>query len=115
MTGLSRRETELTLSVSTTWHDRVATVSLGGELDLGSRDRLERAIGEAVSAEGTRSVLVDLANLEFIDSSGIGMLLKGRRQADAVGVGYQVSAATGIVQQVLSLTGVLEHLAGGSS
>lgn len=100
------------LSVSTNWQDRVATVSLAGELDLACRDRVEQAIGQAVHADGTRSVLVDLSDLEFIDSSGIAMLLKGRRQADGAGVAYRVSAPTGIVEQVLSLTGVLEHLTG---
>lgn len=100
------------LSVSTVWQDRVATVSLAGELDLAGRDRVEQAIAQAVHAEGTRSVLVDLSDLGFIDSSGIGMLLKGRRQADVAGVAYRVSAATGIVEQVLSLTGVLDHLTG---
>lgn len=103
------------LSVSTSWLDRVATVSLDGELDLAGRDDVERAIGEVVHAEGTRMVVVDLSSLEFIDSSGIGVLLKGRRQADAAGVGYRVNAATGIVRQVLSLTGVLEHLTGESA
>lgn len=102
------------LSVSTSWQDRVATVSLGGDLDLAARDSVERAIGGAVHAEGTRSVVVDLSGVQFIDSSGIGMLLKGRRQADAAGVGYRVGAATGMVRQVLGLTGVLEHLTGES-
>jgi anti-anti-sigma factor len=109
-----RRETAVSLSVSTTWQEPDATVSLAGELDLGSRDRVEQAIGAAVHATGTRSVLVDLSDLQFIDSSGIGTLLKGRRQADVAGVAYRVSAATGIVRQVLSLTGVLEHLSGDS-
>jgi anti-sigma B factor antagonist len=105
----------LDLSVSTTWQDRVATVSLDGELDLAARDSVERAIGEAVHAEGTRTVVVDLSGVRFIDSSGVAMLLKGRRHADAASVAYRVDAASGIVRQVLGLTGVLEHLTGESA
>jgi anti-anti-sigma factor len=100
------------LSVSTDRRDGTATVALAGELDLGSKDQVERAIGQAVDLDGVRLVLVDLSGLAFIDSSGIAVLLKGRRQADKAGIAYQVSAAGGIVRQVLSLTGVLEHLSG---
>lgn len=102
----------MNLSVSTAREDKVATVTIAGELDLGVRDTVEQAIAEAITAEGTREVIIDLSGLQFIDSSGIGILLKGRRQADRTGVAYRVSAPTGIVRQVLELTGVLEHLSG---
>ncbi len=102
----------MNLSVSTALEDKTATVTIAGELDLGVRETVELAIAEAIDAEGTREVIVDLSALEFIDSSGIGILLKGRRHADKAGVAYRVSAPTGIVRQVLELTGVLEHLSG---
>lgn len=102
----------MNLSVSTTQQDKVATVTIEGELDLGVRETVEKAIGDAIDAAGTREVIIDLSGLQFIDSSGIGILLKGRRQADRAGVAYRVSAPTGIVRQVLELTGVLEHLSG---
>jgi anti-sigma B factor antagonist len=61
------------------------------------------------------AVNVDLSDLAYLDSSGIGGLVKGRRKADKTGVAYRVTGATGMVRQVLSLTGVLEYLCGEST
>jgi anti-sigma B factor antagonist len=102
----------MNLSVSTAWQDHVATVTLSGELDLGSRDIVDRAIGQAIGAEATAAVVVDLSGLGFLDSSGVNLLVKGRREAEQAGVSFRVDGATDMVRQVLSLTGVLEHLSG---
>lgn len=102
----------MSLSVATTWRDHVATVTLDGELDLGPREIVDQAIGQAIGTDGTTGVVVDLSGLRFLDSSGINVLVKGRRQADQAGVSFRVDGATDIVRQVLSLTGVLEHLSG---
>lgn len=98
------------LSVATRQDNGVATLAIAGELDLASGDVLARAISQAASAGGTHTVIVDLSELRFLDSSGISILLKGRREADSAGIAYRITGATGMVRQVLSLTGVLEHL-----
>lgn len=98
------------LTVSTGREDDVVTLVVAGELDLSSGEVVTRAIGRAVSTDGVRAVVVDLSELRFVDSSGIAVLLKGRREADRTGVSYRVTGATGVVNQVLSLTGVLQHL-----
>ena len=100
----------MAVSVTTRRHDGVATVVVAGELDLGAGEVVAEAIGLAVTATGTNAVIVDLSELEFVDSSGISVLLKGRREADRTGIAYRITGAAGIVQEILSLTGVLEHL-----
>jgi anti-anti-sigma factor len=113
--GAGREATPVDLSVSTEQQNATAIVTLTGELDLSSQDLVDRTLDQAVGASGVRQVVVDLSGLRFIDSSGIAVLLKGRRRADEAEVGYRVDAAEGIVRQVLSLTGVLEHLSGESA
>jgi anti-anti-sigma factor len=61
------------------------------------------------------AVLVDLAGVQFLDSSGIASLLKGRRLADQRGVSYRAVGADGMIRQVLELGGVWEHLCGNSA
>lgn len=46
-----------------------------------------------------------------MDSSGIALLLRGRREAQQHGVAYRIRGARGIVREVLELTGVWAHLA----
>jgi anti-sigma B factor antagonist len=103
----------VTVSVSTGWQDGVGMVRLGGELDLAAGELVSRELKRAITAPGTRAVRVDLSGLRFIDSSGMSVLIKGRRTADETGVAYQVTGATGMVRHVLSLTGLLEHLCAG--
>ena len=95
------------LSVSVR-HDAAggAWVSVAGDVDLATVGQLDRDIRAAVEAEQTSSIVVDLAEVGFLDSSGIASLLRGRRLADTAEKSYRATGATGMVWQVLDLTGV---------
>ena len=71
-------------------------------------------IPAALVTAGVDLVLVDIAHVGFLDSSGLALLLKGRRAADRQGVGYRVVGAQGVTEQVLRMTGVWDHLTGDS-
>jgi len=58
-----------------------STVELRGELDLAGVDRAREAIEQAERAESPLLVL-DLSQLEFIDSTGIAVLLEAHRDFD---------------------------------
>ncbi len=92
----------------------VTTVLVAGEIDVASRPVLDDAISGALGGDGTESVVVDLSEVRFLDSSGIAALLRGRRLADEQAVAYRVTGAQDIVQRVLEMTGVWEHLSGTS-
>lgn len=97
----------MALSVSVR-HDAAggAWVGVAGDVDLATVGQLDHGIRAAVDAEQTTSIVVDLAEVGFLDSSGIASLLKGRRLADAAEKSYRVTGARGMVWQVLDLTGV---------
>jgi anti-anti-sigma factor len=62
-------------------------------------------------AEGDVCVLVlDLADVGFVDSAGLGALLSIRERAHQLGIGLTVSRASDPVQRVLDLTGSSELL-----
>lgn len=50
------------------------TVFLAGEMDLDCADSLREAVAEA--ARGARLVVLDFADVEFIDSSGTGIFVR---------------------------------------
>jgi len=50
--------------------------------------------------------------VQFIDSSGIAVLLRQRRRAEAAGVGFRVVAASDLTQRILSVGGVWQLLSG---
>ncbi len=79
------------------------TVTITGELDIASVDGVAEGI-EPYLGDPTERVVFDLGNLEFMDSSGIALLV---RVANRVG-SVQVSRASPIVRRVLEATGLVD-------
>jgi anti-sigma B factor antagonist len=90
------------------------TVVVSGEIDFASGPTVDKAIHDAVATDGVETVLVDLSAVRFLDSSGITLLLNGRRLANAKTISYRVVGAQGTARRVLELSGVWEHLCGTS-
>ena len=85
-----------------------------GDIDLVTAAGLEAMIIEALAEPPAGGLVVDLSRVEFMDSSGLRILVRGRRLAGERGVRFSVTGATGIVRQVLDLTGLSAHLAPSS-
>lgn len=100
------------VSVFSQRDEGVLTLAVSGEVDLATSPVVDDAITKAVAASGVSAVEVDLSAVEFLDSSGIALLLKGRRNADAQGVAYRVTGAQGTPLEVLQIVGVWGHLSG---
>ena len=82
----------------------LSIVALGGELDLSTIPRLEGRLLDEIDME--RSVVVDLTRLIFIDSSGIGLLIKAHRAA-VNGTRFHTVVSSGSqVERVLALAGI---------
>jgi anti-sigma B factor antagonist len=92
-----------TLTVRLAEADSRWTLELVGELDLANARTLSKALDQA-EASG-QSVRLDLTELEFIDSTGIAMLVAIHRKLGNDRLSIQPSK-TSAVQRVLSLTGL---------
>jgi anti-sigma B factor antagonist len=84
-----------------------ATVSLHGEVDVLTVDQVRGALTEAI-ADRPRQIVVDLADLSFIDSTGLGALVFGFQRARDEDIGFRLARPTPGVRQVLVLSGLLE-------
>ena len=85
---------------------------LHGELDLAS----EGVLREALRAEerAGNSVVVVVDGLEYLDSTGIGVLLTGQRRHQRAGLSFTVTPGMGSVRHVLEITGALRKLRGAA-
>ncbi|MEW9548592.1 STAS domain-containing protein [Nonomuraea sp. NPDC050783] len=63
------------LEMSRRRHGELVVVSLAGEVDVDNASRVRQCLGEAVAAHGPRLV-VDLSELTFIDTTGLGVLVR---------------------------------------
>ena len=95
--------------VSTSAQPGRAVVALSGEGDLAVREELTTALLDAVAVAPV--VVVDLAALRFLDSTGIHALVMAHQAAQREGVRLFVVNAGGVVADVLDLTGVADLLA----
>jgi anti-anti-sigma factor len=59
--------------------DEVVVARLTGELDISAAERTGKRIAEAVPSSA-RGLVVDMSELEFMDSSGVSMLFSLARQ-----------------------------------
>jgi anti-sigma B factor antagonist len=84
-------------------------VVVSGELDLATAPELE-AVFESLAPTPSDRVLVDLAAVTFLDSSGIRALVRGKRRLQDAGVPLVVDAASDAARQVLEISGVLDAL-----
>jgi anti-sigma B factor antagonist len=83
-------------------------VALHGELDLASAEGLAGALVDLAGS----TLVVDLADLSFMDSSGIGALVAARKRIRAQGLGdLVVTRPTAIVQKALEIVGLDELIA----
>ena len=90
-------------------HGRAIVLAAGGELDLVSATALEREL-ERVSESGADFVIVDLRELEFLDSSGLSVLVRANQRAQDAGRSFALVAGAPQVQRLLNLTGVADRL-----
>jgi anti-sigma B factor antagonist len=85
-------------------------VRLSGELDVGSADDLTERLAEI----GGSNVVVDLADLSFMDSSGIGALIRAKNRMAADGNSLVLSRPQPNVLRVLEITGLADWVVGWS-
>ena len=80
-------------------------IRVEGELDLAVASQLEEAIDRAGDEQ---SVLLNLESCEFIDSTGIALVVSAHRRLEENGRRLVVYGADGQVLRVLSISGLVD-------
>jgi anti-sigma B factor antagonist len=88
--------------------DRII-LALQGELDMANAPLLQGAV-ESDQLAGTATVVLDLQELTFLDSTGLRIILSARELCWRRGQEFAVTPGSPQVQRLLSVTGVGEHL-----
>lgn len=83
---------------------------MDGELDMATSPLLVEAVREALARGSVRTLVVDLAELGFLDSSGMRALLQARSAADEHGAGFAVRRPSPQVVKVLRIAALEQIL-----
>jgi anti-anti-sigma factor len=98
------------LSITTARSHGGLLFTVRGELDIASAPRLEAELRRAETADVER-VAIDLADVEFIDSSGLHALINARERLGRKGLEFSLSRVSSQVRRLLELTGTGRLLA----
>lgn len=82
-------------------------VSLGGELDLYNAEHVREALTGAC-AEAPERIVVDLGEVEFIDSTALGVLIEARTKLDN-GRSFLLAAPGVETRRALQISGLDQH------
>jgi anti-sigma B factor antagonist len=80
-------------------------VEVGGEIDLFSAPQLKERIARLVD-EGTPRLVVNLEKVDFMDSTGLGVLLGALKRVRERDGSLAIVCPPGPVHRVLTLTGL---------
>lgn len=84
-------------------------IAIEGDLDMATTPRLETALADAL-ALGADQVTVDLAEVGFVDSSGLRVLIATHRQAQDEGWTLQITRPSEGAFTVFKVSGADEAL-----
>jgi anti-anti-sigma factor len=84
-------------------------LGLEGELDMASSTLLEETLAGA-DLRGSRTVVLDLRGVRFLDSTGLKAIFRARNLVHESGRQFAVTQGSEQVQRLLSLTRLDEHL-----
>jgi anti-sigma B factor antagonist len=90
-------------------HGRSAVIAVSGELDLASGPELESELSR-ISGPATELLVIDLRSLDFMDSTGLSILLQTHQRLTAEGCLLGLVRGTAQVQRLFDLTGVSDRI-----
>ena len=90
------------MTIITTTTEDCATIRLSGRFDANCRNDVMAAATAAIAGAAPH-VRIDLGNVEYIDSTALGLLLAIRNGARQAGKAVSLANARGPVLQVLSI------------
>jgi anti-sigma B factor antagonist len=93
------------LDIDVTERDGYTVLTPQGEIDFATGPELKEAITDALVG-GKTHLVVDLLAVEFIESTGLGALIGGRRRARALDGSLSLVCAESPVLKVFRVTGL---------
>ena len=92
------------MNISTLTIESVAVIRLQGDLDTNTSPDAQEALNK-VLAEGASKVLVNLADVGFVSSSGLRVLLVTAKKLGTASGELRVSNLNGTVNEVFEISG----------
>jgi anti-sigma B factor antagonist len=100
------RVPQVELKVSSRSQGDQTIVAVAGEIDLYTAPRLHSELAAAVTGQAPARVVVDMAAVDFCDSTGMNVLLAALRRARERGGDLVLAGPRPAVRKILQVTGL---------
>ena len=90
--------------------DGVCTVTIDGEFDMAATFAVEPALERALQAPDLRQLTLDLSGLTFIDSVGIGVVIRLAAELETRGIELRIVPGPRHVHRVFTSVGMAQVL-----
>jgi anti-sigma B factor antagonist len=97
------------LAVERRSQDGIELVLVEGEVDIATASRLISVLNSSV-AEALKSVVVDLSQVGFMDSTGLALLINANRRLSLRRKGFAVVCPPGPLRRVFEITDMMDTL-----
>ena len=97
-------------SIAITQDGDTVTAALAGDFDMQATFTVEPALERALETPGLRRIELDLRGLDFIDSTGIGVIIRLDREARGRGVQLRLRRGPRPVHRVFEKSGLADAL-----
>lgn len=93
------------MQIATTPGSDRYVIAVSGEVDLATSPELDVAIIAAIDS-GTSSVAIDLTDVSFMDSSGLGVIVRGLKRCREADIDLDLVITNERVLKVFGITGL---------
>jgi anti-sigma B factor antagonist len=101
---------ELSIDLKTEDGGGTLVFALRGSLDLATSPTVRAALGEATQ-KGSHELIVDLTQVDFLDSTGLGALIGAHRRTAERGGSLRLVVGDGPIARLLNITGLVRVFA----
>ncbi len=91
------------MQIATRTEGQRAILRLSGRFEFSVHREFREAVDQILRQDGIDELVVDLMNLEYVDSSALGMLLMLRERANGAKLGVVLAKPRGMVRQALDI------------
>jgi len=97
------------LAVERSAEGGIVFLTVTGEVDIATAPRLISSLNEAVT-DGAHPLVVDLSKVDFMDSTGLALLLNAHRRMARRKLGFAVVCPRGPLYRVFEVTDMIDTL-----
>jgi len=88
----------------------VLYIGISGELDESKASDARETLDALIERESIKKVMLDMSELSFMDSTGIGVLLGRFKKLKALNIPLNIANPSKAVDKLLNLSGVYKYM-----